>query len=40
MRAQRCHTIQGFYFSKPLAVNDVDRHLQNGFPMLVPISVN
>lgn len=40
MREQKCHTIQGFYFSKPLAVRDVDRNLANGFPMLVPISVN
>jgi diguanylate cyclase (GGDEF)-like protein/PAS domain S-box-containing protein len=40
MREQNCHTIQGFYFSKPLAVSEVDHHLKNGFKQLVSTAVN
>ena len=31
LQAQQCYTIQGFYFSKPVSVADIDRHLRLGF---------
>ena len=31
LQAQQCYTIQGFYFSKPVAVEEIDRHLRTGF---------
>jgi len=32
LESQQCYTIQGFYFSKPVAVEEIDRHLRTGFP--------
>jgi len=32
LQAQKCYTIQGFYFSKPVAVDQIDQHLRIGFP--------
>jgi diguanylate cyclase (GGDEF)-like protein/PAS domain S-box-containing protein len=34
LEAQQCYTIQGFYFSKPVAVDQIDRHLRSGFSHL------
>jgi EAL domain-containing protein (putative c-di-GMP-specific phosphodiesterase class I) len=34
LQAQQCYTIQGFYFSKPVAVEQIDHHLRIGFPTL------
>jgi len=31
LQAQQCHTIQGFYFSKPVTVEQIDRQLRRGF---------
>lgn len=31
LQSHQCHTIQGFYFSKPVAVEQIDRHLRTGF---------
>jgi diguanylate cyclase (GGDEF)-like protein/PAS domain S-box-containing protein len=31
LQEQQCYTIQGFYFSKPVAVDQIDRHLRIGF---------
>jgi EAL domain-containing protein (putative c-di-GMP-specific phosphodiesterase class I) len=31
LQSQQCFTIQGFYFSKPMAVDLVGQHLQTGF---------
>ena len=36
LRAQNCQTIQGFYFSRPLAEKQVEGHLQTGFSQLIP----
>jgi EAL domain-containing protein (putative c-di-GMP-specific phosphodiesterase class I) len=32
LQAQQCYTIQGFYFSRPVAVDQIDHHLRIGFP--------
>jgi diguanylate cyclase (GGDEF)-like protein/PAS domain S-box-containing protein len=32
LQAQQCYTIQGFYFSKPVAVDQIDHQLRIGFP--------
>ncbi|HEY6489221.1 MAG: EAL domain-containing protein [Terracidiphilus sp.] len=34
LEAQQCYTIQGFYFSKPVAVDQIDEHLRSGFSHL------
>jgi diguanylate cyclase (GGDEF)-like protein/PAS domain S-box-containing protein len=34
LEAQQCYTIQGFYFSKPVAVDQIDSHLRSGFSHL------
>lgn len=39
LQAQQCFTIQGFYFSKPVAVEDIDRHLRLGFSQSTPSSI-
>lgn len=39
LRSQNCHTIQGFYFSRPVAVGEVDRHIRSGFSQLLPTMV-
>jgi EAL domain-containing protein (putative c-di-GMP-specific phosphodiesterase class I) len=31
LQSQQCHTIQGFYFSRPVAVEQIDEHLRSGF---------
>lgn len=31
LESQQCFTIQGFYFSKPVAVDEIDQHLRSGF---------
>jgi EAL domain-containing protein (putative c-di-GMP-specific phosphodiesterase class I) len=31
LQSQQCFTIQGFYFSKPVAVDQIDHHLRTGF---------
>jgi diguanylate cyclase (GGDEF)-like protein/PAS domain S-box-containing protein len=31
LQSQQCYTIQGFYFSKPVAVEEINRHLRTGF---------
>jgi diguanylate cyclase (GGDEF)-like protein/PAS domain S-box-containing protein len=31
LQSQQCFTIQGFYFSKPVAVDQIDQHLRSGF---------
>ena len=31
LQSLHCHTIQGFYFSKPVAIEQIDRHLRAGF---------
>ncbi len=36
LQAQDCQTMQGFYFSKPVAVDEVDGHLRTGFSRLLP----
>ncbi len=36
LQAQDCQTIQGFYFSRPVAVDEVDGHLRAGFSRLLP----
>lgn len=36
LKAQNCPMIQGFYFSRPVAVDQVDRHLRAGFRSLLP----
>jgi EAL domain-containing protein (putative c-di-GMP-specific phosphodiesterase class I) len=38
MRAQNCPMIQGFYFSRPVAVDEVDGHLRTGFGRLLPVA--
>ncbi|MGO9433485.1 MAG: putative bifunctional diguanylate cyclase/phosphodiesterase [Terracidiphilus sp.] len=32
LQEQQCYTIQGFYFSRPVAVDQIDRQLRVGFP--------
>jgi diguanylate cyclase (GGDEF)-like protein/PAS domain S-box-containing protein len=39
LEAQQCYTIQGFYFSKPVAVDQIDRHLRTGFSQFAPSSI-
>ena len=36
LREQNCPMIQGFYFSRPVAADEVHRHLQTGFGSLLP----
>jgi diguanylate cyclase (GGDEF)-like protein/PAS domain S-box-containing protein len=36
LQAQQCYTIQGFYFSKPVAVDQIDQQLRAGFSHLSP----
>jgi diguanylate cyclase (GGDEF)-like protein/PAS domain S-box-containing protein len=36
LEAQQCFTIQGFYFSKPVAVDQIDRQLRIGFGHFAP----
>ena len=36
LQSQNCNTIQGFYFSRPVAVDQIDRHLRIGFSHLAP----
>jgi diguanylate cyclase (GGDEF)-like protein/PAS domain S-box-containing protein len=36
LHAQQCYTIQGFYFSKPVAVDQIDQQLRSGFSHLRP----
>ena len=31
LQAQQCYTIQGFYFSRPVAVEQIDQQLRSGF---------
>lgn len=31
LQSHQCHTIQGFYFSKPVAVEQIDQQLRTGF---------
>jgi EAL domain-containing protein (putative c-di-GMP-specific phosphodiesterase class I) len=38
LRAHNCQTIQGFYFSRPVAVNEVDDQLKSGFSRLLPVA--
>ncbi|MGA2569261.1 MAG: EAL domain-containing protein [Terracidiphilus sp.] len=40
LKAQNCPMIQGFYFSKPVAVEEVDRHLRTGFGRLLPMAAD
>jgi EAL domain-containing protein (putative c-di-GMP-specific phosphodiesterase class I) len=37
LQEQQCFTIQGFYFSKPVAVDQIDRHLRIGFGGFTPL---
>ncbi|MGO8758223.1 MAG: putative bifunctional diguanylate cyclase/phosphodiesterase [Terracidiphilus sp.] len=37
LRAQNCPMIQGFYFSRPVPVDEVDRHLRAGFGNMLPV---
>jgi diguanylate cyclase (GGDEF)-like protein/PAS domain S-box-containing protein len=37
LQEQQCYTIQGFYFSKPVAVDQIDRHLRIGFGGFAPL---
>ena len=37
LQEQQCFTIQGFYFSKPVAVDQIDRHLRIGFGGFAPL---
>jgi len=37
LQGQQCFTIQGFYFSKPVAVDQIDRHLRIGFGGFAPL---
>ena len=39
LQAQQCYTIQGFYFSKPVAVEQIDQQLRSGFSHLAPPSM-
>lgn len=39
LQAQQCYTIQGFYFSKPVAVEEIDRHLRSGFSQFAPSTI-
>ncbi len=39
LEAQQCYTIQGFYFSKPVSVDQIDRHLRTGFSQFAPPSI-
>jgi diguanylate cyclase (GGDEF)-like protein/PAS domain S-box-containing protein len=36
LQSQNCNTIQGFYFSRPVAVDQIDRQLRIGFSHLAP----
>jgi diguanylate cyclase (GGDEF)-like protein/PAS domain S-box-containing protein len=36
LHAQQCYTIQGFFFSKPVAVEQIDQALRSGFSHLAP----
>jgi diguanylate cyclase (GGDEF)-like protein/PAS domain S-box-containing protein len=38
LQEQQCYTIQGFYFSKPVAVDQIDRHLRIGFGGFAPLA--
>jgi diguanylate cyclase (GGDEF)-like protein/PAS domain S-box-containing protein len=37
LQEQQCFTIQGFYFCKPVAVDQIDRHLRIGFGCFTPL---
>ena len=39
LQAQKCYTIQGFYFSKPVAVEQIDAQLRTGFGHRSPVSI-
>ena len=39
LQSQQCFTIQGFYFSKPVAVDQIGHHLQSGFSQFSSISL-
>lgn len=40
LNSLQCYTIQGFYFSKPVAVDQIDQHLRTGFPHFCSKSIH
>jgi len=39
LQSHQCHTIQGFYFSKPVAVEQIDQQLRTGFSHFASTSI-